>query len=232
MVTNHRTPNHRVTEPLSHRTTVLPGPAGIAPASRRRPPAHSGRLRALGVVRQRRALCCAAELRYPVARGLAHARQKKLEQPGRLLRLFLVSGCIARHPLGAAEAAICVIDDTASPKAHVGWPSSAPPARGECGTARAPEDDPIHKDQQLSDSVVTRDNQPHRSPPTHQLTISPSPQVERRRRDEAAGALSSGSRVDPLPIAPCRAGRRRSTVLLYCCSSQTVGCQTALPSET
>ena len=60
---------------------MLPGPAGIAPASRRRPPAHSGRLRALGVVRQRRALYCAAELRYPVARGLAHARQKKLEQP-------------------------------------------------------------------------------------------------------------------------------------------------------
>ena len=51
----------------------------------------------------------------------------------------------------------------------------------------------------------------------------------RRRRDEAAGAPSSGSRVDPLPIAPCRAGRRRSTVVLYCCSSRTIGCQTTLP---
>ena len=56
---------------------MLPGPAGFAPASRRRPPAHSGPRRALGVVRQRRALFNAAELRYPVARGLAHARQYK-----------------------------------------------------------------------------------------------------------------------------------------------------------
>jgi hypothetical protein len=35
----------------------------------------------------------------------------------------------------------------------------------------------------------------------------------RRRRDGAGGAPSSGSRVSPLPIAPCHAGRRRSTVL-------------------
>jgi hypothetical protein len=65
---------------------VVPGPAGIAPASRRRPPAHSGPRRALGVVRQRRALFYAAELRYPVARGLAHARPKKqeLEEPARI----------------------------------------------------------------------------------------------------------------------------------------------------
>jgi len=69
----------------------------------------------------------------------------------------------------------------------------------------------------------------------HQLTNSPTNQLTnsllfrgRRRRDGAAGAPSSGSRVSPLPIAPCHAGRRRSTVLLYCCSSRTIGCQSAL----
>ena len=41
--------------------------------------------------------------------------------------------------------------------------------------------------------------------PTHQLTA-----VMRRRRDGAAGAPSSGSRVSPLPIAPCP---RRPTAL-------------------
>jgi hypothetical protein len=196
-----------VTEPLSHRVTesphiVLPGPAGIAPASRRRPPAHSGRLRALGVVRQRRALCYAAELRYPVARGLAHARHEEVGIACPLLRLFLVPGCIARHLIGAAESAICVIDDTASPKAHVGCPP--PHLRREVSAAPRAR----RRTNQLTNS------------PTHQLTNSPTHQVTNSPRLSVAGAtkqrvlfLSSGSRVDPLPIAPCRAGRRRSTML-------------------
>ena len=55
---------------------MLPGPAGFAPASRRRPPTRSGPRRALGLCSDA-ALCSnAAELRDPVARGLAHARPK------------------------------------------------------------------------------------------------------------------------------------------------------------
>jgi hypothetical protein len=53
---------------------MLPGPAGFAPASRCRPPARSGPRRALGFVQRHRALSNTAELRNPVARGLAHAR--------------------------------------------------------------------------------------------------------------------------------------------------------------
>lgn len=63
---------------------MLPGPAGFAPASRRRPPTRSGPRRALGFVQRRRALSNAAELRDPVARGLAHARQiRQLNCTGR-----------------------------------------------------------------------------------------------------------------------------------------------------
>src|SRR5947209_1460302 len=65
----------RGASPMSSACWMLPGPAGIAPASRRRPPARSGPRRALGVVQRHRVLSIAAELRYPVARGLAHARQ-------------------------------------------------------------------------------------------------------------------------------------------------------------
>ena len=41
----------------------------------------------IGIVRQRLALCCSAELRNPVARGLAHARpnfEQTLEEPARI----------------------------------------------------------------------------------------------------------------------------------------------------
>ena len=74
---------------------VLPGPAGIAPASRRRPPTRSGPRRALGFVQRRRALSNAAELRDPVARGLAHARQTlQLERSSIELRRFRTSGSL------------------------------------------------------------------------------------------------------------------------------------------
>ena len=47
------------------------------------------------------------------------------------------------------------------------------------------------------------------------------------RRD--SGCAEQWESRDPLPIAPCHAGRRRSTCCNYVRSSQTIGCQTALP---
>jgi hypothetical protein len=62
-----------------------------------------------------------------------------------------------------------------------------------------------------------RDLHPHpsgRQPVAPLLSYGPS--VVRLRHDVTAGTPGSGSRVNPLPIAPCHAGRRRSTCCRYC----------------
>lgn len=71
--------------------------------------------------------------------------------------------------------------------------------------------------------------------------VSAAPRARRRTARDVCGAPAarrdSGcagqwESRDPLPIAPCHAGRRRSTVLqLLRVSSQTIGCQTAARSS-
>src|SRR5437764_12059468 len=175
---------------------VLPGPAGIAPASRRRPPTRSGPRRALGSCGN--AALCRTLLSYGTRwRAASPMRARKLHWKSRRdeLRLFLAAGFVSGHPdRRRRRKCPCEIDDASSPRVHA-EPLAMPPARGECGTARAPEDGGV------CERATSRLLEP-----THQLTNSPTHRssVLRRRRDEAAGAPSNGSRVDPLPIAPCR----------------------------
>src|SRR5829696_7625504 len=77
--------------------------------------------------------------------------------------------------------------------------TGAPPARGECGTARAQEDE--------------------------ESRCAGGATKQRVRR--AAGVALI---LCPLHhAAPADGAPRCCIVLLYCCSSQTIGCQTAFP---
>src|SRR5436189_6318223 len=62
--------------------------------------------------------------------------------------------------------------------------------------------------------------------PTHQLTEDGASPARR-----SSGCAEQWESRDPLPIAPCHAGRRRSTVLLYCSSSQTSVVKQQLPES-
>jgi len=78
-----------------------------------------------------------------------------------------------------------------------------PPARGECGTARAPEGSDVRPWFQCGAPAARRDS----------------------------GCAEQWESRSPLLIAPCHAGRRRSTVVhVLRVSSQTIGCQSAVPS--
>jgi hypothetical protein len=183
------------------------------------------------------------------------------------LRLFLVSGCIARHPTRRRRcASLChrrriVADGTCRIRGTGLEPALRGPRplvpirlhhplsirRSTAGEIRTP--DPLVRSQVLSSAELRRrigvdrrvpclrrgvvehraragglhepiderdqrDLHPHpsgRQPVAPLLSYGPS--VVRLRRDVTADAPSSGSRVNPLPIAPCHAGRRCSTVL-------------------
>jgi hypothetical protein len=83
---------------------------------------------------------------------------------------------------------------------------AAPPARGECGTARAPEDRDVRPSCECGAPTARRDS----------------------------GCAEQWESRSPLLLASCHAGRRRSTVLrvlhVLRVSSQTIGCQSAVPA--